>query len=189
MKLLIIDNYDSFTHNLAHYLEASHCEVDVCRVDLAPVAPWDSYEAMVLSPGPGLPEESPSLMRIIAESFGKMPILGVCLGLQGLAQFSGARLYNLKDVKHGLQREVLHNENGLFYGVSNPTKVGLYHSWAVEESSLSKGWKVVAKSTEGVVMAIEDLEHQVCAVQFHPESILSPEGRRILNNWLNQYVK
>ncbi len=188
MNTLIIDNYDSFTFNLAHYFEALGCDVVVHRVDDSWEENWQDFDALVLSPGPGLPSESPALMQWIDRCFGKIPILGVCLGLQALVEYKGGKLFNLSEVKHGVQRSVFHTETGIFSGVPNPTDVGLYHSWAADPQFISPDFSVVAHTDQEVVMAIESPENQMAAVQFHPESILSSHGKKILSNWLEQYV-
>ncbi len=184
MNLLIIDNYDSFTHNLQHYFESLGAEVTVVRNDKIQPEDFLNIDRLVLSPGPGLPSETVNLHSIIDQHLGVIPILGVCLGLQALAEYYGAELYNLSTVKHGLQRSIVHNQNGLFNKISSPTFVGLYHSWAVKKDSLPTKVEVTAESEEKVVMAIENVADKMCAVQFHPESILCTEGKQMLKNWM-----
>lgn len=184
MKILIIDNYDSFTHNLQHYFESLGAEVIVIRNDKIQPDHFNNIDRLVLSPGPGLPSETKNLQEVIEKYIGIVPILGVCLGLQAIAEYYGGVLYNLPAVKHGLQRRVFHSEVGFFKGIESPTFVGLYHSWAVLKGSLPTKVVVTAESEEKVVMAFEQKDDMVCAVQFHPESILCTEGKQMLKNWM-----
>lgn len=190
MKVLLLDNYDSFTYNLVHYLEQLEGSVTVWRND---DPRWEEFienpsgfDALVLSPGPGLPSESGRLMEVIAASLGKLPVLGVCLGMQALAEHAGATLYNRDGVMHGRTAllEVNEHSSVLLEGVKS-LEVGLYHSWAVRAEGLPKAWKVCATAlADCAPMVMENNELGVYAVQFHPESILTPEGLKMLQNWL-----
>lgn len=187
MKILLLDNYDSFTYNLAHYLEKLECDVQVVRNDSPALADLDmsSFDGLVLSPGPGLPEESGQLMAIITQHFGQIPILGVCLGMQALAKHSGGTLYNRDGVMHGRTAELKVSETGKILRDVKNLEVGLYHSWAVDQEVLPKEWKITAVALEDQAPMI--MEHESAAafgVQFHPESILTKEGLRMLENWL-----
>lgn len=185
MRILLIDNYDSFTYNIVHYLEDLGATVQVVRND-HPLPPRNTYDALVLSPGPGLPKDSGALMDIIEKHFGQLPIFGVCLGMQALGEFTGATLYNRKDVRHGRTVELKPTDGPsvLLDGVQN-VQVGLYHSWALESESLSAQWRVVATAyEEGAPMAMEHVDGHTMAVQFHPESVLTPEGKKMMENWL-----
>lgn len=179
--ILIVDNYDSFTFNLRHYLEKLDCHVDVIKND-DNIPPLSEYNALIISPGPGLPTEAGHLMNILQDAVGKIPILGVCLGMQALAIHLGGGIYNQMKVKHGVSEEIV-TEPGILFRVAEDRKVGLYHSWAV----LEKGdFKIIARSlNENVVMAIENKDLMCFGVQFHPESILSDNGIEILENFLN----
>lgn len=180
-RILLVDNYDSFTYNLAHYLEALGCEVvtqfnDVIDVDVIP-----QFDGIVLSPGPGLPSNAGLMPEIIERFLGKIPILGVCLGMQGIAVHLGGDMYNQPKVKHGV-KETIQLEKSLFFeGIGSEMEVGLYHSWAVTEEG---NYKVIAKSQSGVIMAIENQEMKCLGVQFHPESIMTPMGKVVLGNFL-----
>lgn len=143
---------------------------------------WTDFDAIVLSPGPGLPGESGQLLPFVQEVVGKKPVLGVCLGMQALALVLGGELYNQKLVKHGIQEEIEVSSSILFAELSPPILVGLYHSWAISENG---DFTVTATSNQGVVMALENNEKRCFGVQFHPESIMTPQGKRILENFLS----
>jgi len=180
-RILLVDNYDSFTYNLVHYLEALDCAVTVCYNDAIPSEITASYDAIVLSPGPGLPEESGDLMGFIKTYLGKIPMLGVCLGMQAIALELGGSIYNQKRVKHGLQEQISVTQSCLFKRSEDDFDVGLYHSWAVNASD---NYRVVGRSKAGIIMAIENVEQRCFGVQFHPESIMTPKGREVLQNFL-----
>ena len=187
VNILLLDNYDSFTYNLYHYLLDFTSEVTVKRNDEIQADEADQYSHIVLSPGPGLPNAAGILMEMIDEQVAVKPILGVCLGMQALAEHFGGTLYNQDMVKHGVTTTIDTKPNSvLFHGLPESFQVGLYHSWAVDETALPKDFTITAKSTENVVMAIEHRSLPVCGVQFHPESILTEHGREILGNWLNR---
>ena len=186
MKVLLVDNYDSFTYNLVHYLEQLDITVVVLRNDEPDLLTIDlsTFNGLVLSPGPGLPSESGQLMDIITKAYGALPILGVCLGMQALAKYSGASLYNRDGVMHGRTTQLeLVEPSILLQGVQN-LQVGLYHSWAVDPKSL-KHWNLCGVAlSDGAPMIIERPSDKVFAVQFHPESVLTPEGLRMMENWV-----
>lgn len=177
----MVDNYDSFTYNLVHYLEALDCSVTVCFNDAIPENDWLAFDAVVLSPGPGLPEESGGLMPFLQVVLGKKPVLGVCLGMQALAIELGGTLFNQKQVKHGIQEQIIITQSPIFTGLPNKIEVGLYHSWGVTEC---ESYQIIARSKTGIAMAIENKERQCYGVQFHPESIMTPQGMQILQNFL-----
>ena len=161
-------------------------DVTVKRNDEISVEQSDEFSHIVISPGPGLPKDSGILMELLKRQAKHKPILGICLGMQALAQHFGGSLYNQKKVKHGVtaEMEVLSAEN-IFKNLPQKITVGLYHSWAVDENTLPTDFTISAKSNEGVLMAIEHKELPVYGVQFHPESILTHHGKDILNNWLS----
>jgi anthranilate synthase component 2 len=184
MKILLIDNFDSFTFNLVHYLEAIDCEVTVVRNNEIKFDDCEKFDKIVLSPGPALPKDSGDLMRFISLFHFKKPILGVCLGMQALAEFFGEELYNLEKVKHGMQEIVeVETHSNLFFDLPQKINVGLYHSWAVKLNS-DKNFKEIAKSENHVLMAIEHKTLSIFGVQFHPESILTDFGKEILFNFV-----
>jgi anthranilate synthase component 2 len=184
VKILVVDNFDSFTFNLVHYLEAFDCEVCVFRNNELEEVDAGSFDKIVLSPGPGLPQESGGLMALIGDYHLHKPILGVCLGMQALAAFTGAKLVNLDAVKHGVSEKMtISNPGKIFYGLPQEMQVGLYHSWAVELQQNSP-WIELARSESGVLMAIRHKTLPLFGVQFHPESILTENGKQIIRNFL-----
>lgn len=184
--VLIIDNYDSFTYNLVHYLEDLNCTVTVFRND--EIEPDDvlPFDKIVLSPGPGLPENAGILKEIIRKFASSKSILGVCLGQQAIAEVFGGSLINLETVHHGVASTIKILEKGrLFSNLPETIQVGRYHSWVVNPNDLPKTLTVLAIDEDNQIMAIQHQVFDVCAVQFHPESILTPSGKTILSNWLN----
>jgi anthranilate synthase component II len=186
MRFLLVDNFDSFTYNIVHYLEQFDVAVDVfnnLEVDLSSL---ENYQAVVLSPGPGLPPQAGKLMEVVGLAFEKnIPILGVCLGMQGLALHTGDALYNQEIVKHGLAEEIrLTVKDSLFYTeIPEVLEVGLYHSWAVRLEAHSP-FTPTAFSKNEVLMSMEIPEKKIYAVQFHPESILTPQGLKMIRNFV-----
>jgi len=181
VKVVLVDFYDSFTFNLVHYLEKLDAEVTVIRHDYLNLAEINSYDAIVLSPGPGLPQEKVNLHALLQEFVSKKPILGVCLGMQALAEHLGGTLVNQEFVKHGVQETMYVNDHsGLFAGLPSDYQVGLYHSWKVEGLTPLQ----TAATSNGVCMSIEDSSKKLYGVQFHPESILTEYGLALLSNFL-----
>ncbi len=192
MQILIIDNYDSFTFNLYHYFQQLADDVRVKRNDEIRIEEAEDYSHLVISPGPGLPIDAGITRDLIKHFFHTKPIMGVCLGCQALAEFTGANLYNQPFVAHGIQRVVkrTRTDSWLFKNIPSEFKVGLYHSWAVEEKSINlQQWHINAKSKEDVVMGIEHTELPVAGVQFHPESVMTDLGINILKNWLQHSMQ
>lgn len=186
MRFLLVDNFDSFTYNIVHYLEQCEVTVDVFTNLDVDISSLDNYRAIVLSPGPGLPPQAGKLMEAVSEAFHRnIPVLGVCLGMQALAIHAGDSLYNQEIVKHGLAEEirVLRTDSLFYQGIPEITEVGLYHSWAVRlnENSL---YTPTAVSESGVLMSMEIPEKKIYAVQFHPESILTPKGLQMIQNFV-----
>ena len=182
MAVLLLDNFDSFTYNLYDYICDLGYEVKVVRNDEFDPNDFGKYSHIVLSPGPGLPKDAGCMMDLIDKALGKVPILGVCLGMQALGLHFGERLYNLEHVRHGIQM-VCHQiqANVLFQNVPETFEVGLYHSWALDISG--DALKITARSQEGIVMAVESVENKCFGVQFHPESIMTPWGKEILRSF------
>ena len=184
MKVLVIDNYDSFTYNLVHYLEELDCDVVVKRNDQLTLNQVNAFDKIVLSPGPGIPDEAGLLKEIIKEYAPTKSILGVCLGQQAIGEVFGATLTNLEKVYHGVATPVqIIAEDVMFDGISNPMIVGRYHSWVVE-GALPDSIEILAEDENGQVMAIRHKTFNVRGVQFHPESVLTPQGKKLLKNWL-----
>jgi anthranilate synthase component 2 len=187
MEVLIIDNYDSFTYNLVHYFEELNCNVTVKRNDQLIVEELGVFDVFVLSPGPGLPKEAGVLMEVIDFYFSKKPILGVCLGMQALAEYSGDILFNQQQVKHGISETCKKlRESKIFSNLPSEFQVGLYHSWGVKLNKNSN-FIPVAISENEVLMAIEHEVYPVVGVQFHPESILTPLGKEMILNFITYY--
>lgn len=187
MKIALIDNYDSFTYNLAHLLKELGTEVDVFRNDRFAMEALEAYDKIVLSPGPGIPSEAGQLCDVIRTYMGRKPILGVCLGEQAIGEVFGGTLVNLDEVYHGVQTGIRITGKGscrIFDGIGEETPVGRYHSWVVSREGFPECLEVTAESREGLIMALRHKEFDIDGLQFHPESVLTPEGPRMIANWL-----
>ncbi len=186
MKILVFDNYDSFTYNLVQMIkEQSNATVEVFRNDEIPLEDVKAYDKILLSPGPGIPSESGLLLPLIKTYAATKSILGVCLGQQAIAEAFGGSLTNLSKVYHGIATPVeLIGASNLFEGLPKTFQVGRYHSWVVNEKDLPAELKVTSKDAEGYIMSLEHTSYDVKGVQYHPESILTPEGAKIIGNWL-----
>ena len=185
-KVLVIDNYDSFTYNLVHYLEDLGCEVHVRRNDKLDLEEVAAYERILLSPGPGIPDEAGLLKAIIPRYAPQKRIFGVCLGQQAIAEVFGGSLVNLDRVYHGVATEIeVVQPDVIFKGLPKRLEVGRYHSWVVNPR-LPDCLEATALDAEGEVMALRHRQYDVRAVQFHPESVLTPRGKEMLANWLNE---
>ena len=185
MKTVIIDNYDSFTYNLAHLVKELGAEVDVLRNDKFELEELEKYDKIILSPGPGIPEEAGLLLEVIRTYAGRKPILGVCLGEQAIGQAFGGKLTNLSEVFHGIQTDgKIKNKDYIFSGLPTEIPVGRYHSWVVDTDGFPEKLVITAISSEGQIMALKHREYDVHGIQFHPESVLTPDGKQIVGNWL-----
>ena len=185
MKIVIIDNYDSFTYNLSHLIKSLGAEVDVVRNDQFSLDDLEAYSKIVLSPGPGIPSEAGLLLDVIKTYAGRKPILGVCLGHQAIGEAFGGKLENLSDVFHGVATPChIVADDPIFSGLERDITVGRYHSWVVSREGLPECLEVTAVSDEGQIMALRHRELNVRGIQFHPESVLTPNGRKMLQNWL-----
>ena len=184
-KVLVIDNYDSFTYNLVHYLEDLNCMVVVKRNDQLSIEEVDAFDKIVLSPGPGIPNEAGLLKEIIAAYAPSKSIFGVCLGQQAIAEVFNGSLINLEEVYHGVATEIeIIKEDVLFNGMPKKIEVGRYHSWVVNPE-LPQVLEATSIDENGQIMSLRHKTYDVSAVQFHPESVLTPLGKKILENWLN----
>jgi len=185
VRILLIDNYDSFTWNL-HHLLAQHAEVVVARNDAITVTEAAAFDRIVVSPGAGLPNEAGITMEVIRALLPTHPLMGVCLGMQALVEACGGSLYNQGQVRHGVAVPCIAEDplDPLFAGLPSPFDAALYHSWAADRDALPSELSITAKSTDGVIMAVRHKYHPACGVQFHPESILTSHGARIISNWL-----
>lgn len=185
-KVLVIDNYDSFTYNLVHYLEDLDCDVTVKRNDKLTLEEVDAFEKIVLSPGPGIPDEAGLLKEIIAKYAPTKSIFGVCLGLQAIGEVFGGCIENLDTVYHGVATTVTLSvdDETLFKGLDKTFEVGRYHSWVVC-SVLPDCLEATSFDTNGQIMSLRHKNYDVKGVQYHPESVLTPNGKKILENWVN----
>ncbi len=188
MKLLLLDNYDSFTYNLAQLVAATGCSFEVVRNDHILSEKAGDFDKILLSPGPGLPAEAGNMQAIIQRWAPHKSILGICLGHQGIAECFGARLYNLPQVLHGVSATIslTDNHDSLFKGIDPAFEACLYHSWAVNKADLPDCLEVTAVSQTGLIMALRHKQLDVRGLQFHPESVLTPVGARIIQNWISQ---
>ncbi|MFT3750999.1 MAG: aminodeoxychorismate/anthranilate synthase component II [Agriterribacter sp.] len=191
MKILVFDNYDSFTYNLVHLVEKIlHQKVDVYRNDQISLEKVGEYDKIILSPGPGIPAEAGLLLPLIKEYATKKSILGVCLGHQAIGEAFGGKLVNLSTVYHGVALPVhITTDNGgkrseLFSGLNNTIDVGRYHSWVVADEGFPEELEVTARDENNFIMALQHKKYDVQGVQFHPESVLTPDGEVIMRNWL-----
>ncbi|MGB5435555.1 MAG: aminodeoxychorismate/anthranilate synthase component II [Maribacter sp.] len=184
-KILVIDNYDSFTYNLVHYLEDLDCNVVVKRNDQLTLQEVAAFDRIVLSPGPGIPDEAGLLKEIIATYAPTKSIFGVCLGQQAIAEVFGGSLINLDEVYHGIATKInIIKDDLLFDGLPREIEVGRYHSWVVDPN-MPEVLEATSLDENGQIMSLRHKIYDVCAVQFHPESVLTPQGKKILENWLN----
>lgn len=186
MKILLLDNYDSFTFNLVHIVKELGYEIDVVRNDKIALEAVDAYDKILLSPGPGIPEEAGILLPLIERYATAKSILGVCLGEQAIGQVFGAKLINLQEVYHGICSVIdVVADEPLFKGMGNPFMGGRYHSWVVDPENLPECLEVTAIERESrQIMALRHKEYDVKGIQFHPESVLTPNGKTIIENWL-----
>lgn len=185
-KVLVIDNYDSFTYNLVHLLQELNQTYEVVRNDKFELDYVEGFEKILLSPGPGIPEEAGLLMDVIRRYASSKSILGICLGQQAIAEVFGGNLYNMPKPLHGVATDIIikDDEEMLFKGFPRHSKIGRYHSWAVEKESLPTALKVTAEDPDGVIMALTHRQYDVRGMQFHPESVLTDNGKKLIENWI-----
>ena len=184
-KIIIIDNYDSFTYNLVHYLEDLNAEVTVFRNDEFELNELEKFDKILLSPGPGIPEEAGLLLDVIKKYASTKSILGVCLGQQAIGEVFGGSLINLEKVYHGVASKVkITKEDSLFNNLPTEFEVGRYHSWVINPDDFPEDLEITSVDENGEIMSIRHKTLDVKGVQYHPESILTPNGKKILENWL-----
>ena len=186
MKIVVIDNYDSFTYNLVHYLEDLGATVTVFRNDEFELKDLDVFDKIVLSPGPGIPDEAGLLKEVIKTYAKTKSILGICLGMQAIGEVFGGTLINLEKVYHGVASKITIIENDtIFNNLPNEIEVGRYHSWVISNDNFPQNLIITSVDENKNFMSVKHSVYDVRGVQFHPESILTPDGKKILENWLN----
>ena len=187
MKIILIDNYDSFTFNLFHYLSSLKIKVDVIRNDkiTAKQILNKKYNAVVISPGPGNPNQAGNCLRIVKSLYKKIPIFGVCLGHQIIGQVFGSRIIQAKRLMHGKTSEIVSNKIGILKNLPKKFEATRYHSLIIDKKSLSKNLEITAETDDGLIMGVKHKEHNIHGVQFHPESIKTKLGIKILKNFIN----
>lgn len=190
MNIVIIDNYDSFTYNLSHLVKELGADVTVLRNDKFQLQDLEPFDKIILSPGPGIPSEAGLLLDVIKHYASVKPILGVCLGHQAIAEAFGGSLINLTEVFHGVATEgsilTLGKEKDyIFRGLPERITMGRYHSWVVNRDTLPECLQVTAESDEHQIMALRHKDYDIRGIQFHPESVLTPQGKDIIANWMN----
>lgn len=187
----MVDNYDSFTFNLVQIIEQSGlCEFDVIKNDKINLSGVNQYDKIIFSPGPGVPSENPIMKKIIENFSSSKSILGICLGFQAIAESYGGKLINMNSVSHGITKEIflIDQSEYLFADLPKNISVGLYHSWEVSSEDFPDELKITALSSDGIIMALSHKTLDVKGVQFHPESIMTPFGKKILLNWLAHQI-
>lgn len=187
MKVVIIDNYDSFTYNLSHLVKELGASVTVYRNDKFEMSQLEEFDKIILSPGPGIPCEAGLLLDVIKVYAGKKPILGVCLGHQAIGESFGGTLTNIGEVVHGVATPChIIQDDYLFEGLAKDIEIGRYHSWVVDQKNFPDCLEVTSVSDEGFVMSLRHKEYDIRGIQYHPESVLTPDGKTIINNWLRK---
>lgn len=186
MKLLVFDNYDSFTYNLVHLVQQVNKDIEIAvhRNDEIPLEKVKAFDKVILSPGPGVPSEAGLLLPLIKEYASSKSILGVCLGHQAIGEAFGGKLVNLSTVYHGVALNCQLQASPLFEGLPAQIPVGRYHSWVVSDEDFPATLEITARDDHGYIMALQHKTYDIQGVQFHPESVLTPDGETILRNWL-----
>lgn len=187
MKILVIDNYDSFVYNLVHYLQELDCEVTVVRNDSFSMDMAEDFDKILLSPGPGIPDEAGLLKEVISTYAGSKSILGVCLGQQAIGEVFGGSIENLNEVYHGVatKAKIKVKDEVLFEGLNDEIEIGRYHSWVVSKDGFPDVLEITSEDENGQIMSLRHREYDIRGVQFHPESVLTPKGKEIIKNWIN----
>ncbi len=187
MKVLLVDNHDSFTYNLVNIIRKNkQVGLDVVHNDKIKLSEVAEFDKILFSPGPDIPRQGDTMWQILDRYKNEKSILGVCLGMQAIGLYFGAKLGNLKEVFHGVTRKIniLHPEELLYDSIDSPFTGGLYHSWIVDEKGFPQDLKITSKSEYGIIMSLRHREYDVAGVQFHPESVMTPMGERMIENWL-----
>lgn len=189
MRIVIIDNYDSFTYNLAHLVKELGAEVEVLRNDQFQIEDLLPYDKIILSPGPGIPSEAGLLLDVIRQYAPIKPILGVCLGHQAIGEYFGGHLTNLSQVFHGVSSTISVTTPDYIYNeLPDHIEVGRYHSWVVDTQAFPDCLEITSVSEEGQIMSLRHRQYDVRGIQYHPESVLTPDGQKIISNWLEHQI-
>ena len=186
MRILVLDNYDSFTYNIVHILrELGGLEISVIKNDLIKINDVQSYDKIILSPGPSLPKDSGKMNELISNYYDSKPILGICLGHQAIAENFGGTLYNMEEPLHGVQTDIYLEDDYIFKGIESKIKACRYHSWSVLNESFPEELNITARDSDGVIMALSHKKFDLKGIQFHPESIQTKTGFNMIQNFIN----
>ena len=186
MKILVLDNYDSFTYNIVHILrEIDDLDIQVVKNDKIKIIEVDSFDKIILSPGPSLPIDSGKMNELILNYYNSKSILGICLGHQAIAENFGGKLYNMKEPLHGVQTDIYLDNDYIFEGIESEIKACRYHSWSVDKNSFPDELKIIARDSDGVIMALSHKIYDLKGIQFHPESIQTKTGFNMIQNFIN----
>jgi len=186
MRILVLDNYDSFTYNIVHILrELDGLDTSVIKNDLIKMKEVQSYDKIILSPGPSLPKDAGKMNELILNYYDSKPILGICLGHQAIAENFGGKLYNMEEPLHGVQTDIYLEKDYIFKGIDSEIKACRYHSWSVVNDPFPEELKIIARDSEGVIMALSHKKFDLKGIQFHPESIQTETGFNIIKNFIN----
>jgi anthranilate synthase component II len=190
MKILLIDNYDSFTYNLYHYLSSLKCKVEIFRNDKISIGDIkkNNYKKIIISPGPGTPKQAGNCIKIVKNLYKSIPILGVCLGHQIIGEVFKSKIVLAKKIMHGKTSTIKHNGKGIFKGLKKVISGTRYHSLIIERKSISRDLIITAKTKDNIIMGIMHKKYNIHGVQFHPESIKTPDGIKLLKNFLNYKI-
>ena len=186
MKVLVLDNYDSFTYNIVHILrELNDLDISVIKNDIININEVQSFDKIILSPGPSLPKDAGKMNELISKYYDTKSILGICLGHQAIAENFGGKLYNMKEPLHGVQTDIYLDDDYIFKGIESEIKACRYHSWSVDNESFPQELNIIAKDRDGVVMALSHKRFDLRGIQFHPESIQTKSGFNMIQNFIN----
>lgn len=185
-KILLLDNYDSFTYNVYQLISELGAAVEVVRNDKITIEAVKNYSAVIISPGPGIPSDAGISEQIISELKGELPILGICLGHQAIGEVFGGKIIRAAEIVHGKTSNLIHNGKGLYFGLKQGVEVGRYHSLIIERETLPKCLEITSELEDGTIMGVRHKEFEIEGIQFHPESILTPSGRQMMINFLKR---
>ena len=185
MRILVLDNYDSFTYNIVHILrELDDLDISVIKNNIININEVQSFDKIILSPGPSLPKDAGKMNELIKKYYDSKSILGICLGHQAIAEKFGGKLYNMKEPLHGVQTDIYLDDDYIFKGIEPEIKACRYHSWSVDNKSFPEELKVIAKDSDGVIMALSHKRYDLRGIQFHPESIQTKSGFNMIQNFI-----